>query len=50
MTVSCYQANHHGHACGQCDSCYYRKKGFSEGMVDDPTIYFGAAEAVSIFA
>lgn len=39
MTVSCYQADAQGRACGQCDSCYYRKKGFSEAKFVDPTIY-----------
>lgn len=39
MTVSCYQANDAGHACGQCDSCTFRKRGFIGAGVDDPTIY-----------
>lgn len=39
MTVSCYQANHAGHACGVCDSCALRKKGFVEAGVTDPTLY-----------
>lgn len=41
MTVSCYQADAQARACGQCDSCYYRKKGFSEAGLEDPTIYNG---------
>lgn len=40
MTVSCYKANEEGHACGQCDSCMLRKKGFSEAMVADVTRYY----------
>lgn len=40
MTVSCYQANNDGHACGKCDSCMLRKKGFSDAMVQDPTLYY----------
>ena len=40
QTVSCYRANQHGHACGKCDSCVYRKKGFEEAQVSDPTIYY----------
>ncbi len=39
MTVSCYQANADGHACGQCDSCVLRKKGFREAMSLDHTVY-----------
>lgn len=38
-TVSCYQANAKGQACGQCDSCRFRKKGFESAGVDDPTSY-----------
>lgn len=40
MTVSCYQANAEGHACGTCDSCALRKKGFQESRLADPTLYF----------
>ena len=39
MTVSCYQADDHGAACGICDSCSYRRKGFLEAGVADPTRY-----------
>ena len=39
-TISCYRANSHGHACGTCDSCAYRKKGFLEVGIPDPTIYY----------
>jgi 7-cyano-7-deazaguanine synthase len=39
MTVSCYKANDQGHACGECDSCALRKKGFAEATVIDPTRY-----------
>jgi 7-cyano-7-deazaguanine synthase len=38
-TVSCYQANAKGQACGQCDSCRFRQKGFESAGVDDPTSY-----------
>ena len=38
-TVSCYQANANGEACGRCDSCRFRKKGFHDAQVDDPTRY-----------
>lgn len=39
MTVSCYQANQDGEACGKCDSCYLRKKGFQDADIQDPTRY-----------
>ncbi|MEM5527232.1 7-cyano-7-deazaguanine synthase QueC [Gammaproteobacteria bacterium AS21] len=38
-TVSCYQADSRGYACGQCDSCVLRKQGFVEAGVEDQTIY-----------
>ncbi len=40
LTVSCYQANEAGEACGHCDSCLLRRKGFDEVGVSDPTRYF----------
>ena len=39
MTVSCYKADEHGHACGKCDSCALRKKGFIDSMLPDTTLY-----------
>lgn len=39
LTVSCYQANDAGEACGQCDSCTFRKRGFANAGVADPTLY-----------
>lgn len=39
LTISCYRANNEGLACGKCDSCHYRKKGFEEAGVNDPTRY-----------
>ena len=41
MTHSCYDPDPSGHACGLCDSCLLRKKGFAEAHVTDPTIYTG---------
>lgn len=38
-TISCYQADSTGAACGRCDSCILRKKGFSDAGVPDPTRY-----------
>jgi len=39
LTVSCYQADVQGHACGKCDSCRFRKEGFTSAGIIDPTIY-----------
>jgi 7-cyano-7-deazaguanine synthase len=39
LTVSCYQADGEGRACGRCDSCRLRRRGFEMAGVDDPTIY-----------
>jgi 7-cyano-7-deazaguanine synthase len=38
-TVSCYQADADGRACGRCDSCRLRSAGFSAAGVPDPTRY-----------
>lgn len=39
LTVSCYQADEEGNACGKCDSCRLRAAGFSAAGVADPTRY-----------
>ncbi len=39
LTVSCYAADDRGRACGRCDSCRLRAKGFADAGVADPTIY-----------
>ncbi len=39
MTVSCYQADHTGAACGVCDACRIRRAGFLAAAVADPTRY-----------
>lgn len=39
ITVSCYQADGEGRACGLCDSCRIRKEGFAAAEVPDPTRY-----------
>ena len=39
MTHSCYDPDAGGRACGHCDSCLLRQKGFAEAGVPDPTIY-----------
>ncbi len=38
-TVSCYQADGDGNACGVCDSCRFRKEGFAAANITDPTRY-----------
>ena len=42
LTVSCYQADGQGRACGACDSCRLRRAGFEAAGVADPTRYFSA--------
>jgi len=39
LTVSCYQADESGGACGVCDSCRLRRKGFEDAGIDDVTLY-----------
>lgn len=38
-TVSCYQADDDGRACGRCDSCRLRREGFAAASLPDPTRY-----------
>ena len=40
LTVSCYQADAQGRACGKCDSCRLRAEGFSAASIAYPTRYF----------
>lgn len=39
LTHSCYDPSSQGLACGECDSCLLRKKGFKEAGITDPTRY-----------
>jgi 7-cyano-7-deazaguanine synthase len=39
ITVSCYQADAEGNACGVCDSCRFRRAGFAAAGLPDPTHY-----------
>ncbi len=39
LTVSCYQADSSGRACGRCDACRLRRNGFQSAAIDDPTPY-----------
>jgi 7-cyano-7-deazaguanine synthase len=39
LTTSCYDPDAQGRACGACDACLLRRKGFQEAGVPDPTVY-----------
>ncbi|MDA9913509.1 7-cyano-7-deazaguanine synthase QueC [Methylophilaceae bacterium] len=39
LSISCYQADQNGYACGKCDSCYLRSRGFEKAGIQDPTPY-----------
>ncbi len=39
LTVSCYNADEEGRACGKCDSCRIRREGFAAARIADPTRY-----------
>lgn len=39
MTVSCYNADSAGRACGECDACRFRREGFEKAGIADPTRY-----------
>jgi 7-cyano-7-deazaguanine synthase len=41
LTLSCYDPSDDGRACGHCDSCQLRRRGFTEAGVTDPTRYVG---------
>jgi 7-cyano-7-deazaguanine synthase len=41
LTHSCYDPDAQGRACGHCDSCILRRRGFEEAGVNDPTVYGG---------
>ena len=41
LTHSCYDPSPEGRACGLCDSCILRRKGFGEAAIPDPTLYAG---------
>ena len=42
LTVSCYQADSEGKACGKCESCQLRAQGFKDAGISDPTQYQAA--------
>lgn len=39
LTVSCYDPDGEGRACGRCDACILRRRGFDEAGIEDPTVY-----------
>ena len=39
MTISCYQPDAQGRACGRCDACRLRRAGFEQAGIADPTLY-----------
>ncbi len=39
LTISCYQADEAGQACGRCDACRFRRQGFTAASITDPTVY-----------
>lgn len=43
LTVSCYRADAEGRACGRCDACRFRARGFRDAGVPDPTRYVAGA-------
>jgi len=47
LTHSCYDPDDRGQACGHCDSCVLRRKGFREANIADPTLYQERFEAVA---
>jgi len=47
MTVSCYQANGEGRACGRCESCRLRRAGFEAAGIPDPTRYAASVSDLS---
>lgn len=48
LTVSCYQADAQGRACGRCDSCRLRRAGFEAAGVADPTRYVAGTDQAAL--
>lgn len=47
LTSSCYEPSPQGEACGQCDSCLLRRKGFAENHLTDPISYRSEVRATA---
>ncbi len=47
LTLSCYDPDIHGLACGECDSCLIRRRGFEDARIPDPTRYTPAYRSAS---
>lgn len=47
LTSSCYEPSPQGEACGQCDSCLLRRKGFAENRLTDPIPYRPEVQAIA---
>jgi 7-cyano-7-deazaguanine synthase len=45
LTLSCYDPSPAGEACGHCDACTLRLKGFAEAGIEDPAPYAGVVDA-----
>ena len=45
LTVSCYQADDEGRACGHCDACHLRRAGFMAANITDPTRYCASSSS-----
>jgi len=39
LSISCYETDQEGRACGECDSCRLRQEGFVQAGIEDPTLY-----------
>ncbi len=47
LTITCYEPNSAGEACGICDSCILRAKGFQDAGAKDPTVYQSKITAIN---
>ena len=48
LTSTCYDPSPDGNACGQCDACLLRLKGFAENGITDPAAYVTASEGAGL--